>query len=144
MISFDGLAFQEITKFLISATLVIGCDHSLSALVKMNYCKFIEKESKEKLQRSVLLNIQDRTFESLWSANTRKPTIEKSRGACTTPRGNIVQHVLARVALLNSKFLPQHFNIVYAFYYTRLITLLNYLISLKITKKVCISNKGVQ
>lgn len=31
------------------------------------------------------------------------------------PRGNIVQHVLARVALLNSTFLPQHFNIVYAF-----------------------------
>lgn len=82
-----------------------------------------------------MLNIQDRTFESLWSANTRKPTIEKSRGACTAPRSNIVQHVLARVALLNSTFLPQHFNIVHAFYYTRLITLLNYLISLKITKK---------
>lgn len=31
------------------------------------------------------------------------------------PRDSIVQHVLARMALLNSTFLTQHFNVTYAF-----------------------------
>ena len=63
------------------------------------------------------------------------------RGACTTSHDSLVQHVLLRVALLNP-MLFQHFDIIYAFYYTR-ITILNYSILVKQHKYIYIEHKSL-
>ena len=63
------------------------------------------------------------------------------RGACTTSHDSLVQHVLSRVALLNP-MLFQHFDIIYAFYYTRL-TILDYSILVKPHKFIYIEHKSL-
>ena len=62
-------------------------------------------------------------------------------GACTTSHDSLVQHVLLRVPLLNP-MLFQHFDIIYAFYYTRM-TILNYSILVKQHKCIYIEHKSL-
>ena len=63
------------------------------------------------------------------------------RGACTTSYDSLVQHVLWCLSLLNP-MLFQHFDIIYAFYFTRM-TILNYSILVKQQKGIYIRHKSL-
>ena len=67
--------------------------------------------------------------------------MKTSRGPCTTSHDSLVKHVLSRVALLNL-MLFQHFDIIYAFYYTRM-TILNYSILVKQHKCIYIKHNSL-
>ena len=139
LISFDGLVFQEITKFLIS-NLVIGCDHSLISQRIHLTCKLVRKHFAEclmnacaclnlnqfilekirikinvKLGSSLLLNTQNRSdnfWESLWNANTWKHRVVR------VLRSMIAWYNTSSRAWLLNRILFQHFNIISAWRFT--------------------------